>query len=247
MSVIKKEVLVGKRMVVWRNLSSSTYTAKLTFYNPKPLPAKVSYWAGSADLNLRDAKSIKLPANSGPVSVDIQVDRNAGLNLYTTNRDITVELIYYSLDVSDVKVDLTQDRKATISVGVKGHKGDFTVSASKVQQGVFVNPKQQLVRGGERVNFEICASKTVKSIRTVDIGIVDKALKSKRTTQIEVDCRRNMAKIYESAKHDEEPSSPPVADATPPVEPTQTPAAHAIRCAEDDPVFQAMAKSYFNR
>lgn len=197
MGLSKSNLPIGRSICLWTNKTNSVYTAKITIFNPKPLPANVQYWAGVLVDRVTDKPNVKIPAKQDVKEIEISVSPGESLCLFTENRDIVVEYELFVVHVSHTHVDMSEKREATVRVSVGGAKSPILVGPSSVAKGLTVTPQEVLVKPLEETVFKIKASEATNSLRKVKFGILDRASASKTVV---ADCRKMIRATYQEAK-----------------------------------------------
>jgi len=229
MTMSKLKMPVGRSLCLWANKTQSTYTAKITLHNPKPLPATVQYWAGQWAEKVSGKPSVKIPAKQDSRIIELEVLPGESLCVFTDNRDIVAELELFIVHIDKPNIDISKTREAVVRVSVAGAKSPVTIGPASVAKGLTVTPKEITVKPREQASFKIEASDATDSIRKVRFGILDRATSASGT--VVADCRKMIRETYRAARD----------------ESTIEPTAHAVQQtpAPENDIIAGMKSSYF--
>lgn len=223
------KLIPGKVQVIWTNKTQTPYTAKLFFINPKPLPAIVHFWNGNGNEAAIDQPNLKAPAKESSKIVELIIKPNESVCAFTNNRDVVCDLEVFAIHVDKPELDLTKVRQATVKVSVSGAKKAITIGPESVSKGLTVEPSMVQVEPCQPAAFKISASERTNSRRKVKFGILDQATSASKT--IEVDCRVDMRKHYQSSTQNLKTEVPVIQKEKEP--------------SKADSIFDSMSASYF--
>lgn len=242
------KVPVSKTSALWTNKTKATYTARITIVNPKPLPAVIQYWAGAITESPSGKDSVKISAKQTEKNLELVLTPGTSFCVFTNNRGITVEIELFNIIADKTSLDLTKTRQAKVGISVTGIKGQVTVGPTTKVKGVSIDPTEATVSSNQKAVFDISVSKNTNSVKALKFGILDRAVKA--NVVVEADCRQQMAKIYNASKAEKTSLLDVAVKSTNDVIEEQTAeivdiGAKAIKKVENDPIYLAMARSYF--